>query len=102
MTAHAEARKARMVPRVQVTWADSLHPGGEGHWLKRENLEAIEAPQPSIVTMGYLIGESENHLTLTMSLGWQYGAILRIPRAAASAIERLGEVPDPFHVEGEA
>lgn len=85
---------------VQVTWDDSVSTGS--YWTPRDALEDWCKNQLFIITVGFVVKETGEHLTLSASAGSEFGAVISIPKVAILETKELGEVKDPFQREGEA
>ncbi len=78
---------------VKVTWVDAEEYGEEG-WNSRKSMQSYaKKPCPTMVTVGHVMYENDNHISLVGTIGDKESSSLeRIPKSFITKIEELSPV----------
>jgi hypothetical protein len=77
---------------VRIRWIDAETIGDSGWQDLEEVKESIETEPPTMITVGFVLGEYATHITLTDSLGTkECGHLTKIPIEMIKSIDILIE-----------
>lgn len=79
------------IPRlVKVTWIDALTVGGSGWLGKDESKVSAKEPLPMMLTVGFILHQDEEQISLTSTIGPNETAqVNKIPKCMITKIEEI-------------